>query len=165
MLFFRLLARLPISILHRIASVLAFCLQYILRYRRAVILKNLRHSFPEKSPQVIRAIIRGFYGNLADVIVETIKLPGFSADQLRARVSITNIELVKPKIQSGQTIIVMTSHQANWEWIPATMALHGMPVDSVYKPLSSPFFEELCVRLELASGPFLCRWTHCPASW
>lgn len=153
MIFFRFLSRLPINILYGISNVVYFLLLYVIRYRRRVIDENLRLSFPEKSTIEIKRITKSFYRNLADIIVEVIKLPSFSPDELHQRVHVTNLDLVLSRIQAGQTIIVMTSHQCNWEWAPAAMVLNGIPVDSVYKPLTNPFFEDLIRQIRSSFGP------------
>lgn len=153
MIFFRLLSRLPLGILYGLSNFLYFMLLHVIRYRRGVVLENLNLSFPEKSPTEIKLIARGFYRNLADLIVETIKLPSFSPDEIKQRVRIVNLELVKAKIEAGLTEIGMTSHQSNWEWMPAALTLRGIPVDSIYKPLTNPFYEELMRYIRSSHGP------------
>lgn len=143
MIFFRLLSWLPLRLLYVISDFLYYLLLYVIRYRRAVVLENLRFSFPEKSNAEIQAVARGFYRNLTDLIVETIKMPALSPDELRKRVRFTNAELVQTKLRAGQTVIGMASHQGNWEWIPSAAVLNDMPVDSVYKPLNNAFFEDM----------------------
>lgn len=143
MIFFRLLSRLPLSILYGISDFLYFLLFYLIRYRRAVVFDNLTRSFPEKSSAEIKTIAKGFYRNLTDLLVETIKMPELSADELRKRVQFTNPDLVKQELAAGRVVIGMASHSSNWEWIPSASVLNGMPADSIYKPLNNPFFEEL----------------------
>jgi KDO2-lipid IV(A) lauroyltransferase len=152
MLFFRLLSRLPLRILYGISDFLYLLLFYLIRYRRKVVLENLRLSFPEKSPTEIQQIAKGFYRNLADLFVEIIKLPALSTEELQQRVQLKNGELLTDQMKAGQTVIGMTSHQVNWEWIPGALALGGVPVDSVYKPLSDPFFEKLMVQIRSSFG-------------
>ncbi|QMW06483.1 lysophospholipid acyltransferase family protein [Spirosoma foliorum] len=152
MIFFRLLSRLPLKVLYGISDVLYFLLFRVIRYRRQVILDNLEHSFPEKSPAEIRLIMKGFYHNLADLFVETLKLPTFSPDELQQHVRVINPELVLEQIQAGKTAIAMTSHQGNWEWLPGPFVLKGIPVDSVYKPLTNPFFNDLMYKIRSSFG-------------
>ncbi|GAB3946166.1 acetyltransferase [Spirosoma harenae] len=154
MLFFRLFSRLPLGFLYCIATALSVFLCYVLRYRRQVILDNLQRSFPDKSADELWLIAKGFYRNLADIVVETLKLPGMSADELLKRITFSNAESVRSKIKAGQTVVVMASHQANWEWVPAVFCLNGMPIDSVYKPLTNPFFENLVHTIRSRFGPF-----------
>lgn len=151
MIVFRFLSRLPLGLLYGLSDFLYFLLLHVVRYRRQVVLENLRLSFPEKSPEDIRLIARGFYHNLTDLIVETIKMPALSPDDLRQRVVFTNPELVQNRLQAGQAVIGMASHTSNWEWIPSASVLNGMPTDSIYKTLNNPFFEEL---MQLIRGSF-----------
>ncbi|WP_020599967.1 lysophospholipid acyltransferase family protein [Spirosoma panaciterrae] len=152
MTFFRLLSRLPLSILYGISDILAFLLNYVIRYRRKVISDNLTQSFPEKSPAEIKQIIKAFYHNLSDLLVETIKLPSLSPDELKNRVRFTNAELVKACLQAGQAVIGMASHQSNWEWLPSAAVLNGMPADSIYKPLTSEFSEKMMQMIRSSFG-------------
>ncbi|QJW90685.1 lysophospholipid acyltransferase family protein [Spirosoma taeanense] len=155
MIFFRLLSRLPLGFLYGLSDFLHFLLLYVVRYRRRVVFENLRLSFPEKSAHEIQLIAKGFYRNLTDLVVETIKMPALSPDTLRRRVQFTNPELVKDRLRAGQAVIGMASHQSNWEWIPSASVLNEMPTDSIYKPLNSPFFEELmrAVRAHFGAVP------------
>lgn len=113
---------------------------------------NLRNSFPDKSDADIQRIARGFYRNLADLIVETIKLPSLSPEELKRRVQFTNAHLVQSHLRAGRAIIGMASHQSNWEWLPSAAVLYDMPTDSIYKPLTNPFFEELMQAIRSAFG-------------
>lgn len=155
MIFFRLLSRLPLSVLYRLADVLCFLLARVARYRRSVIEANLRRSFPGKSSSEIQTLVQGFYYNLTDLIVETIKLPALSADELRRRVLYRNAEPIRAFLASKQTVLIMASHQANWEWLPPAAVLNGMAADSIYKQLENPFFERLMriIRATFGANP------------
>lgn len=152
MIFFRLLSRLPLKVLYGISDVLAFLLNYVIRYRRQVILENLTQSFPDKSATEINLIAKGFYRNLADLLVETIKLPSLSPEELKQRVRFTNAAIVKDYLQAGQPVIGMASHQSNWEWLPSASVLNGMPADSIYKPLTSGFSEKMMQAIRSSFG-------------
>ena len=151
MVFFRLLSRLPFPFLYGLADVLYFLLFYIFRYRRSVVAENIRVSFPEYSINRLRQVERGFYRNLADLIVETIKLPSLSADELRRRVQFSNPQLAA-KLLHISPVIGTASHQCNWELLPPTSVSIGLPVDSVYKQLSNPFFEKLMRSIRSSFG-------------
>ncbi|GAB2561992.1 lysophospholipid acyltransferase family protein [Spirosoma areae] len=152
MIVFRLLSRLPLGLLYALADFLYFLLLYVVRYRRQVILENLRLSFPEKSPADIGLIAKGFYRNFADLIVEVIKLPSFAPAEIQQRVTFPNIRLIQDRIKAGETIVGMSSHQGNWEWVPGSLVLNDMPVDSIYKPLTNSFFEELVRHIRSSFG-------------
>lgn len=141
--FFRFLSKLPIAVLYVLSDVLYFLLAYLIRYRKKVIDTNLKRSFPEKSDTERSLIAKKFYRNFADVLIETFKLPGLSADELQNRVTFTNKELVQEKLAQGQAVLIMASHQCNWEWAPAASVVNGMPADAVYKKLTNEVSEQL----------------------
>ncbi|WP_138990383.1 lysophospholipid acyltransferase family protein [Larkinella sp. C7] len=141
--FFRFLSRVPIAALYVVSDVLYYLLAYVIRYRKTVIDTNLKRSFPEKSDTERRQIAKKFYRNFADVLVETFKLPGLSANELQKRVLFTNKELVQDKLAQGQAVLIMASHQCNWEWAPSASVVNGMPADAVYKKLANPASERL----------------------
>lgn len=152
MIFFHWLSRLPFSWLYALSDLLYLVLAYVVRYRRRVIVQNLSTAFPEKTARDINKLTRGFYRNLTDLIVETIKLPALSADELLRRVRFQNPELISSRIAAGQPVIILASHQSNWEWLPASAQLNGIIADSVYKQLSSPFFENLMREIRSTFG-------------
>jgi KDO2-lipid IV(A) lauroyltransferase len=150
--FFRFFSRIPIAILYLVSNVLYYLLAYVIRYRRSVIDTNLKRSFPEKSDAERRQIAKKFYRNFADVLVETFKLPGMSSNELQKRVLFTNKELVQNILAQGQAILIMASHQCNWEWAPSAAVVNGMPADAVYKKLANPVSERLVHSIRSSFG-------------
>ncbi|SFE36498.1 lysophospholipid acyltransferase family protein [Spirosoma endophyticum] len=152
MIFFRLLSRLPFKVLYGISGILYFLLVHVIRYRREVILENLRLSFPEKSQADIQLLVKGFYHNLTDILVETIKMSAISSCELQKRFRYTNPEVVQAFLNAGQTVICTGSHQCNWEWVPSAAVVIGIPVDSVYKPLTNVAMEEFMQEVRSSHG-------------
>jgi KDO2-lipid IV(A) lauroyltransferase len=143
----------------RLIALLAFLL---LRTRRQIVRENLARAFPDLSPKTLRLLIRTFARNLADVVAETIKAYGLSREELLKRVTITNIEVLDRFVQAHQSIVLLGSHEANWEWV--FLACSGqLPFDilAVYGPLPnahadafmnitrSRFGASLCTRQDL----------------
>ncbi len=162
MIFFRFLSRLPLSVLYGLADVIYFLLAHVIRYRRRVVLDNLRQSFPSTSTLEISRLARGYYRNLAEILVEIIKLPAMQPADLKRRVVYTNPEIVLKLLNRGQSVIALGGHQCNWEWIPSAAVLYGMPVDSVYKTLENPKFETLMQEIRSTFGPYLVPMTKLP---
>ena len=134
----RLLSRLPLSVLYRVSDALAFLAMYVFRYRRSLVAENLSRSFPEKTPTQIHEITQGFYRNLADVVVETLKALTISKETLQTRVTFHGMDPINCYYQQGQSIILLAAHQCNWEWLLLAGCLRlPYPVDAVYKPLAN----------------------------
>ena len=94
MILFKMISWLPFWLLYLISDLMAFFAEHVLRYRKAVIMKNLRNSFPDKSEEEIRKIKSRYYKNLTDVALETFKLLNISKDEFKKRMKILNVEKV-----------------------------------------------------------------------
>jgi len=148
------LSRLPLGVLYFFADCIWLFLYWVIRYRRKVVMANLRRSFPDKSEAELSLIARHAYRNLADVGVESLKTLTITGNELRARVRITNPEVCLQYLSAGQTVIVMTSHLGNWEWLLSGHALQlGYDVDAIYKELTTPWFDSLMKRIRSRFGP------------
>ncbi|MFD3002024.1 lysophospholipid acyltransferase family protein [Pontibacter toksunensis] len=140
--FLKGLSLLPLPVLHVLSDFLYSVVYYIVGYRKKVVLQNLRNAFPEKSEQEIKQIAKGFYKQLADVVVETLKLSSMSAEEMRRRITFTNQYLLDDLVKQGTPVLTMGSHAANWEWVlPAGAVQFGFPTNGIYKSLHNPFFE------------------------
>jgi len=109
--------------------------------------KNLQNSFPERSIKELRAIEKDFYKNLCDYAVETLKLLTIEKDELKARMKYVNPELMGAYIAQGKSVILLSSHQFNWEWLLASGSV-SLPaaIDFVYLPINNDLFENLMQR-------------------
>lgn len=162
MMLLNLVARLPFFVLYRLSDFLFVLTAYVIRYRRQVVLDNLRHAFPDASETYIRRLARGFYRNFCDLLVETIKLPRMTADEMRKRVTIVNGEQVRHYLSQGQTVLGAAGHQCNWEWVPGATLVNGIAVDSVYKPLHNPSSERVMQQIRSQFGAYLIPMNRLP---
>ncbi|MEM7548046.1 MAG: lysophospholipid acyltransferase family protein [Bacteroidota bacterium] len=142
--FLKLLSRLPLSVLYILSDVLAWWARVIFKYRRETVFENLKKSFPDKSEEEIKKIAKGFYTNLSDLVVETLKAISIDKNDLASRVQFNNIEMLQDYLQTKQSVIMIAIHQCNWEW----MLLAGciklpFPIDAVYLKLNNPNMEKL----------------------
>jgi len=154
------LSLLPFWFLYGVADVLALVLYRVVGYRRRVVRENLARSFPEKSEAERQQIERRFYRNLADILVETIKLCSMSAEQLARRFRYGASEVViTTYLEQGQTVLILGSHMGNWEWmLPAACGAYAPHrIASAYKPVSSWFAEALLTYLRTRAGGQLIR--------
>lgn len=144
MFFIRLFSKTPFFLLYPISRFLYIFIYYILGYRKKVVFNNLKNSFSEKGEQEIKIIAKDFYKNLLDVLLETIKMMTISKKDLVERVYIENPEVLEKFYLRGKSVIVLTSHQCNWEWLTASSTLQiKHAVDAVYLKLKDKFSEKL----------------------
>ncbi|HYG20243.1 MAG TPA: lysophospholipid acyltransferase family protein [Ohtaekwangia sp.] len=144
MFFVRLISRLPFAVLYIISDFLFLISYRVIRYRRRMTWKNLTNAFPDKSENELRAIEKEFYKNLCDYAVETLKLLTISREELAKRMVFENPELVVDLIAKGHSVWMLASHQFNWEWLLVRGGdVYPMPLDFVYQPVESAFFEKI----------------------
>jgi len=142
MFILRLLSRVPLPLLYLLSDFLFFVSYYLVGYRRNMVKKNLLNSFPEKSQEERNHIEKQFYKDLCDYGVETVKLLTISKEELKRRMVYKNPEIVKQFADKNQSILLLTSHQFNWEWLLVSGCLYlPMGVDYVYQRQSNKTFD------------------------
>ncbi len=151
----RSLSRVPLALLYRLADLLGWLAFRVFPYRDEVVRGNLSRSFPDWDKPRMRAVRRDYYQGFADMLVEVIKSATLSADELRRRVRILNLDSTRTYLSQGQSVLLAAAHQCNWEWMLLALSLElGYPLDAAYKPLVDPWAER---EMKLVRGRFGCR--------
>jgi KDO2-lipid IV(A) lauroyltransferase len=129
------LTRVPLPLLYTWSAVVYFVAFRVLRWRRDRAELDIANAFPGKSADERAVILRRSYRNLADTLFEAFWWYGASADALRRRVTVENPELVTACVDAKQSVILLTAHFGNWEWLSlATGAHFDIGIDVVYQP-------------------------------
>jgi Kdo2-lipid IVA lauroyltransferase/acyltransferase len=120
----------------------AWLLFNVVGYRKKVVFKQLRDSFPDKSSAEINRIAWDSYVNLSDIILESFKGFSMTKADFSERYIFTNPELVHDATKSGGNSIHMAAHYTNWEWgvisLPLFVKRH---IVGMYKSLSNKYIE------------------------
>jgi KDO2-lipid IV(A) lauroyltransferase len=146
-------SRLPMRALYAFATFLYLLGFYLVRHRRQVIREQLKKVFPESSDAEREAMHKRFLRNFCDVMVEVLKSMSMSESEMRSRVHIVNLEVARRYLDAGQSVMFVTSHLCNWEWLLHGMTLQlGYPVDAAYKPLHDQWAERLMLKVRTRFG-------------
>lgn len=133
----------PLIVLYGFSGVFYLLLISILPYRKKVITENLTQSFPNKTAKEIRQLRRDFYRYFADLMVESLKLLGISKKELLKRISVENPELLEQFYQQNRSVILISSHLNNWEFIIlAQDLLFKHQAIGIGMPLSNPYWHK-----------------------
>jgi Kdo2-lipid IVA lauroyltransferase/acyltransferase len=137
-----LFSLLPLWILYILSDILAFTLYYVLGYRKKVVLLNLEGSL---SPDVdVHKVAKKFYRFLGDVVLETIKCLTMSKQNLLRRITCDNPEVIEKYAKEGRSVILMSGHYGNWEFLISAMNLmFSHRAVGVGKPLSNGVLNRL----------------------
>jgi Kdo2-lipid IVA lauroyltransferase/acyltransferase len=155
MLFVRLLSSLPFWVLYAFSDFLFVMSYYLVRYRRKMVWKNLKNSFPEKTDAELRKIEKQFYRNLCDYAMEMLKLLTISKEELGRRMHYTDVSAAEKFKAQGQSVFILSTHHFNWEWL-LVAASFSFPfqADFIYQPQGSEFFNRFSLLSRTRFGAF-----------
>ena len=142
-----LVAILPRFIRYGVLRPLVSLVLRAIKYRKAVILKQLSDSFPNKSEEEIQEICRRYYRHLGEMIIDTLSLAGMN-DKKRAKYTEFNLPESFYEVLNGKNAIALSSHYGFWE---IALNLYLVTPDHhiivAYRPLKSPLMDRLYKRL------------------
>jgi len=148
-----MLSLLPFWAMYGISNLLYYFLFYIIKYRKAIVLENLKNSFPEKSAAECYIIAKKFYRFFPDLIVEAIQMRSISAKQVLDRIELLNPEEVYRHFDQNKGVIGVTAHYGNWELgIYRLSLMTDHPRLIIYKPLNDKSFNEVYNSLRCRFG-------------
>ena len=151
-----LISLIPMWLLFGLCDGIAFLLYTVIRYRRPVVMANLRRAFPEKTEAERRRIARRFYRNFTDNFIETVKLLSASRRWMEKHFVIDNPELLDYYYDQGRKLQVHLGHCFNWEIANAVMPLCTRYTCLVaYMPVENKTFERLVLKLRSRTGTVL----------
>jgi KDO2-lipid IV(A) lauroyltransferase len=146
------LTLLPLRALFIFSDFLFIITYYIVRYRRSVVLKNLKNSFPEKSMDELKRIRHHFYRYLTDYFFESLYITNMSLTECHRRYTFTNADLLNKFYLQGRDVIVVAAHYGNWEWATSITGLIPYRCLGIYKPLSNKLFDRFFIYLRSKYG-------------
>ena len=154
---FSIINSLPFRIKYFFSDIFSPVMNHIVKYRKKVITNNLQKSFPEKNITQIKAIIKGFYLHLTDLIFEIIKLNTLSEAELFRRVTVSGEEVLINLAEKKKGVVVVMSHSGNWEWTSQRVCFSGRCfeyVGVIAKEVSDPYFDKYFsdIRMKLQKG-------------
>ena len=146
-------SRLPMRALYAFAAFLYVLAFYVVRHRHQVIREQLAKVFPESSEHERERIHKQFLRNFCDVLVEVLKSVSMTQAEMCAHVQIRNFDIARRYLDAGQSVMFVTSHLCNWEWLLHGVTLQlGYPLDAAYKPLHDQWAERLMLGVRSRFG-------------
>jgi Kdo2-lipid IVA lauroyltransferase/acyltransferase len=148
----------PLWIMYGISGIISWLLYRVFNYRLAVVRKNLKNSFPNKSKEELRRIEKDFYRHFSDVMMEVIKLKSIPEKDLKRRCYYTpeGVAMLNQFYQRGQSVMIAMAHTGNWEWAGASFPLYNRhQVLTAYRPLRNKVFDRDTLHMRKRTGNYL----------
>ena len=134
--------------MYALATLAAFLMRDLFRYRVGVARDNLRRALPELSEDERRRILRRHYQLFAEVLFELPRVAVMSPEELRARMTVSGLDSVQAEYALSRSTLLLSGHQGNWEWMLQAVALAiGVPLLAAYKPPHSARADRLMLGL------------------
>ncbi len=138
------LSLLPLRVIYTIFYPFYLLLFYLVKYRKEVVISNLKNSCPSLSEEEILKITKQYYHHLIDLAAEMVKMLTISQREVAQRYTCSNAEVLLPYFQQNKSVILLSSHYNNWEWmvlwINSLVPHQGVGVG---KPNTNKVFEKL----------------------
>ncbi len=147
------LSYMPMSVLFFFSDITFFLTYHVVKYRRKVVQQNLKKAFPNKSPEELKAIEKGFYHHFTDFIFESIKSISISEKDVLSRTSIKNVEMLDKYYKQNKNVLVVCGHYNNWEFYALSLPKQLKHTTySLYQPLKNKFFDRILLNSRKRNG-------------
>jgi len=148
-----ILSLLPFGVLFLISDVFYFLGFKVIKYRVKLVKANISIAFPAKSEIEVDKIVRQFYKNFFDIILETIKLLTISEKEMKKRMTKGDVHVLNRYYEENKSIILAFGHFGNWELGAIAYQIENFPHGKgVYKPVSNDFINELMIKIRTRFG-------------
>jgi KDO2-lipid IV(A) lauroyltransferase len=143
----RIVLLLPRKLALSLGVLLADLLFSLSQREKARALENLSIAFGrEKSPSDILRICRYCFENLGKGLMEVVRFPRLTSENLDRLVAFHGIQNVDSAFKAGRGVILLTAHFGSWELLGASLSLLGYSVNYVVRPVRSPRLDVLVNR-------------------
>ena len=141
--------------LHYIYSdILYFIIRYIVGYRKRIVRKNLRSSFPEKTDRERKEIEKRFYAFFCDYIVENIKLLTMRKKNIMKRMTFEGLEEIDKSFREHDLVFIYLGHYCNWEYVASLQWWVPKEIHcaQLYSNLKNYAFDQLFLKIRSRYG-------------
>lgn len=136
------LSILPMRVLHIFSDLIYVILYYVIGYRKKIVRNNLQLAFPEKSRQELLQIEKRSFHHFIDIFMEMIKSFTISEKEISKRFVFKNLDVLNDFYDNKKSLIIMTGHYANWEWVVNFTNLTPYDGYAAYKQIKNKYFDK-----------------------
>lgn len=151
-----LLQTLSWNLAYKLAHLLASVAYRVDKRHRLVAIDNLQKAFPEKSADEIDQIVRGSYRHFCAMVVEMTKGPRVlhphNLDHHFRYEDPAHFERVVALLKSDRPVILMSGHFGNWEIYGYAVAMFGVDISAIARPIDNPYLDKYLNSFRGATG-------------
>jgi KDO2-lipid IV(A) lauroyltransferase len=150
-------SRLPFNVLYLLSDLFYVVVFKFIGYRKKVVYNNLKSAFPKKSEKERKQIADKFFRFLSDLIFESLKSFSLTAEELKKRVIVENVEVLYKYLEQNQSLIFVLGHYGNWEFAQLRYSLQDKrhKFNGIYKKIKNPEVEKFMFKSRSRFGTSL----------
>lgn len=137
-----LIRGLPRTTILRLGRLVGDFIYYCVPVRKTVVLTHLEQAFPEKSVAEIKKIARGTYQNLGMNVLEHLRIPTLSPEEIKSIVDLADEELLVQALERKRGVIIVGGHFGNWEYSSSALSANGYRFGVVVAKISNKYLDE-----------------------
>ncbi len=151
---FRILGRLPLSVLYMIGDVAAAIGYRVCPGVRANVWDNLRHVMPDAPKSKVRKAAKQVFRNVGYYYADLAHMPHMDLqDLLDNRLTLHGVrETLLPLLESGQGVVMLSAHYGNAELVMQAMIPLGQKMAAVTEAIEPPALSRLLNEVRSANG-------------
>lgn len=151
-----LFSLIPLCLMYLISDILVLLCFLIppLRYRKKIVRKNLKASFPDKSKKELLKLEFNFYRYFFDMAFESTKACSMRARWMKRHIKFVNIDKLYEQFKKGRSVMAYMGHTGNWEWVSAlpTQLNAKYQVCQIYHVLENSVMNNVMLKIRGAYG-------------
>lgn len=151
-----LFSLIPLCLMYLISDILVLLCFLIppLRYRKKIVRKNLKASFPDKSKKELLKLEFNFYRYFFDMAFESTKACSMRAGWMKRHIKFVNIDKLYEQFKTGRSVMAYMGHTGNWEWVSAlpTQLNAKYQVCQIYHVLENSVMNNVMLKIRGAYG-------------
>lgn len=151
-----LFSLIPLCLMYLISDILVLLCFLIppLRYRKKIVRKNLKASFPDKNKKELLKLEFNFYRYFFDMAFESTKACSMRARWMKRHIKFVNIDKLYEQFKKGHSVMAYMGHTGNWEWVSAlpTQLNANYQVCQIYHVLENSVMNNVMLKIRGAYG-------------
>ncbi len=147
-----------------IGSILGRLFYYLDRRHRRVALDNLQFALGDRNTEnELRQIALSSFQNLGRSAVEFTLLPTWTRQRILEKVEVDGFEHYLAARAQGKGVILLSAHFGNWEWMGTVLAIRGVAMHVVVRPIDNCYLDRMIKGWRERYGNFVINKKTAPA--
>ncbi|WP_136668380.1 lysophospholipid acyltransferase family protein [Flavobacterium sp. H122] len=138
---------LPFRILYLLSDFVFLLVFHVFKYRRKVVVNNLKLALPHLSDKERGDVEKKFYKHMCDMFLEMIKTMSISDKEIEERFKFKNLDEYLELEKQNKSVALLASHYASYEWVISMNRKIKFRGFAIYKKLSNKYFDDLVKKI------------------